>query len=228
MLLVQRADLPAAAVVPLGVLPLLVVGTLGCVAVIARPNARATGAFWLLPLLSAAGCGCLAADRVSTPVRCCCAAVDGVALLGLPLEYLVAYLGVLVFSLSGAALLGVDLGLALGLAVACCCCSLGKLLLAEVGLNAGRCCHLVRVVSFESIKACQAVCSVLTTTAAASIKSSMPSRVPHVASQESNKHVENTDIVGLLVAVLVASAVFSNACLVITLSPSPVSACTAP
>lgn len=49
MLLAQRADLPAVAVVPLGALPLLVVGTLGCVAVSARPNARATGAFCVLP-----------------------------------------------------------------------------------------------------------------------------------------------------------------------------------
>lgn len=91
------------------------------------------------------------ADLVSTPVRCCCACaapVVGVALPGLPLEVRVVYLGVLTFSLSVAVLVGVDLGLAFFGP----CCSTGKLLLAEAGLNADRC-HLLRVLSFDSINA---------------------------------------------------------------------------
>lgn len=170
MLLAQRADLPAAAVVlgpPLGVLPLLVVGTLGCVAVRARPNARATGAFWMLLLLSAdPGClpaaGCLAADLVSTPVCCDCAApaAAGVALPALPLDRRVVYLGVVVlFSLSVAALVGVDLGRGFALAG---CCAAQLLLCAELGRKAGRCCHdAVRGVSFESINASSTASRVL-------------------------------------------------------------------
>lgn len=140
MLLGQRTERPAAAVAgPLGAELPLAVGTLGCVAVRARPNARATLGFWT-PLLSAdsGADGCFAADLVSTPVRCCCCCccAVGVALPALPaLDTLVVYLGVLTFSLSVAALLGV----ALGFAFLGACCSLVLLLvLAEAGLNAGR------------------------------------------------------------------------------------------
>lgn len=75
MLVGHRTDLPAgagAALVPLGVEALA--DTLGWVAVTARPNARVTLGFWLLSLSVEAGAAdCLAADLVSTPVRCCCA-----------------------------------------------------------------------------------------------------------------------------------------------------------
>lgn len=118
----------------------------------ALPNARVTLGFWTLPFCAESGAeGCLDADLVCTPVRCCCACAApavGVALPALPLEVRVVYLGVLKFSLSVAVLVGVDLGLAFFGS----CCSPGMLLLAEAGLNADRC-HLFRVLSFDSINA---------------------------------------------------------------------------
>jgi hypothetical protein len=140
MLLGQRTERPAAVVaVPLGAELPLAGATLGCVAVRARPNARATLGFWT-PLLSVdnGADGCLAADLVSTPVRCCCCCccAVGVALPALPaLDTLVVYLGVLTFSLSVAALLGVALGFAF---LGACCSQVILLVLAEAGLNAGR------------------------------------------------------------------------------------------
>jgi len=148
MLLEHRADLPAAVAVPLGV----DAETRGWVAVMALPNARVTLGFWLLSLSEGSPAdGCFAADLVRTPARCgcCCAEAVGVVPPVLPLDRRVVYLGVLMFSLPVAALVGVAFGLAFfGPVVACC----SALLLVEAGLKAGRC-HLLRVASFASINA---------------------------------------------------------------------------
>jgi hypothetical protein len=129
MLLLQRTELPPPAAagapaptalvrlgvclpLPLGGCRLLLAGTTrGCVALTMRPNARATGGFWLLSSPAA-----LAADRVSTPAVCCSVAdscgaapVWGVVLSRpRPTERRVVYLGVvLAFSLPPADALGV-------------------------------------------------------------------------------------------------------------------------
>lgn len=148
MLVEQRADLPVAVAVPLGV----DAETRGWVAVMALPNARVTLGFWMLSLSEVSPAdGCFAADLVRTPARCgcCCAEAVGVVPPVLPLDRRVVYLGVLMFSLPVAALVGVAFGLAFfGPVVGCC----SALLLVEAGLKAGRC-HLLRVASFASINA---------------------------------------------------------------------------